>query len=771
MKPSTPSPLLHVQVPVTGMTCQGCAHTVEKALASIDGIEHAEVQFGSRSATFDVDAARLAPGDVNARVSAVLTPLGYKIPDDALGGDVARDTAFATQAEDAELDATRADLILALIFGIVTFAAMHTRMPAPVGLLLSGVVVLVAGRRILSTGLRALARGAPEMNTLVGIGTLVAWLSGVVAWIAPTFLPGGGAHLHDAVLITFFVLLGREFEARARSRAGDAVRSLLALVPPTARVLKRGVEVEVPLAEVKAGNLVFVRPGERIPVDGLVMVGTTSVDEALLTGESFPIERGPGDVVHGGTMNGNGAISLQATSVGAQSALGRIATAVQRAQGSKADVQRLADRVSAIFVPTVLVIAALTIAGWLIAGAGLSVALSHAIAALVIACPCALGLATPAAILVATGRGAREGILFHSARALERLAEVDTVAFDKTGTLTAGRPELVAIVFAPDARRAAPSAGSEPVTDVSSSLPSAVPTEDELLAWCASAEESSEQPLARGIVSAARARGLSWKRAADFRALPGIGIEARVGQRKLWIGSPRGAGARGSSAESVAALIGPIEKRGATPVLVEVDGRLVAALGLRDAARAQSADAVQALHESGASVVLLSGDRQAAVRSLASELGIEDARAELTPEAKVQALTDMRAQGHKVAMVGDGLNDAPALSAAHVGIAMGGGADIAIEAADCALLRDDPSRVPVALALARRTLSIVRGNLIWAFAYNLIALPFATGILEPWTGVAMPAGYAGAAMSMSSLAVVLNSLRLRRIRLEARRPI
>lgn len=773
------SSTLRLQLPVAGMTCQGCAHTVQRALAGVDGVTRAEVSFGSRTADVDVDTSRLPREQIGPRLSRALGPLGYRIPDDvSRDADLSRDVAFARDAEASESRHVRRALVLAAMFGSSTLLAGHFGAPVGVQVALAGVVVFVACNRVLATGARALVRLAPEMNTLVGLGLVAAWTSAAVAVVAPSALPDGERHLHDAVLIAFFVLLGRELESRARTRAGDAVRALLDLAPPTARVLRRGVEQEVPLSEVRRGNLVLVRPGERIPVDGLVLDGRTSVDESLLTGESLERDRAPGDKVHGGTLNGNGAITVQATGIGADSALGRIAQAVRTAQGSKARIQRVADRVSAVFVPIVLVVAVATWIAWSVSGAGASVALSHAIAVLVIACPCALGLATPAAILSATGRGAREGLLLRDADAFERLARVDTVAFDKTGTLTIGRPRLASIERivldrAPTGHAAELDGPSRPVNTSSAT---AVVGDDEILGWCAAVESKSEQPLARGIVAAARERGVRIATPKDFRAWPGIGVTGEVAGHALWIGSPRAARERArerADGRSVAAeasverAVATLEARGETPVVVEVDGTFVAALGLVDTARENSVEAVRALRADGIEVHVLSGDRRAAVEAVTRPLGLTAVRSELTPESKVSALHELRAASRRVVMVGDGLNDAPALSAADAGIAMGGGADVAIAVADASLLRDDPLRVAVALRLARATMRTVRANLAWAFAYNWIALPFAAGVFEPLWGLALPAGLAGAAMSISSLAVVLNSLRLRSVRLLA----
>lgn len=769
-----------VQIPVAGMTCQGCAHTIENALARIEGVESAEVSYGARSASITFDPARIAPPELAARVASTLTPLGYRVPETTTGAtDLPRDVEFARTAEQRELALLRgaalAAAFLGAVSGVLHLAVHGAEWLAPTQLVLAGLVVFGAGGRIVATGARALARGAPEMNSLVGLGIVVAWTAGLLALLAPNVLPNGGSHVHDAVWVTVFVSAGRWLEARARTSAGDAVRGLLDLVPPRARVLRRGVETEVALADVKRGNLVVVRPGERIPVDGVVMDGRTSVDESLLTGESLTRERGPGERVHGGTTNGNGSVTIQATGVGAESALGRIAAAVQAARGSKARVQRTADRVSAVFVPAVLLLTVVVFVAWYV-GSGATAAVEHAISVLVIACPCALGLATPAAIVAATGRAAREGLLVRDADAFERLARVDTVAFDKTGTLTEGKPRLASIERLAGA-----------------------PAEDELLALCAGLESRSEQPLARGVVRAALERELRLPRATEFTALLGIGVKGVVDGRAVWIGSPRSAGLSSVSApepsavahgtlanDGAAANLGPegesaaasnhgpessvnnalvlvqrVEARGETAVVVRVDGRTVAVLGLVDTLRPTAAEAVDGLRARGFDVHVLSGDRAAAVASVTRPLALTAVRAELTPEDKVAALLSLSGAGRRVAMVGDGLNDAPALAAAEAGIAMGGGADVAVAAADAALLRDDPRAVRTAIRLGQATLRTIRVNLGWAFAYNLVALPFAAGVFQALGGPSLPAGWAGLAMSVSSIVVVLNSLRLR----------
>lgn len=720
----------HVRFPVAGMHCEACARSVRKLLRSVAGVAGADVHYGAHAAEAD-----LAPEVTEEALRKALIRGGYDLPVGALSGrTLEQDVAYREESEKAE----RADELRRLVVATGSLAAVLVARafdaPAEIDPLLAAPALFIAGRRILVRGVRGLRRGAPDMDALVGLGAASAWFAGVGAVLAPDLFGHAGHHVHAAVMILAFVLLGRWLEGRARSRAGASVRALLDLTPPTARILRAGAEVEIPLGEVHPDHLVLVRPGERIPVDGKLVEGETSVDESLLTGEPFPVERGPGSVVHAGTLNQNGAVTVRATSVGADTALGRIAAAVHAAQASRAPVQRLADRISAVFVPAVLGLAAVTFTIWAIFG-GVPAALEHAVTVLVIACPCALGLATPTAVVVASGRGAREGVLVKDAAALEYLSSVDVVAFDKTGTLTRGEPELRTIHALVD-----PSSGTGDL--------------DALLTRVAAVERSSEQPIAQALVAGARSRGLDVPRAQGFVAEPGVGVRGRIDGHELWIGSPAAAAANFGS-EVVEAAIAELVARGETPVLVTQDDVLVLALGLVDRARAEAPAVLRELAEMEIDVLLLSGDDHAAVRTLADELGIADAEARLTPTEKGTRLEALANAGHRTAMVGDGMNDAPALARASVGVAMGGGADVALEAAGAALLRDDLSRLPVLLRLARRTLSIVRQNLFWAFAYNTLAIPLAAlGYLHPML--------AAGAMALSSVSVVLNSLRLRR---------
>ncbi|MFT7665365.1 MAG: Cu+-exporting ATPase [Planctomycetota bacterium] len=732
----------HIQIPVDGMTCQGCASSIERALDKLEGVGTARVNYGSKTATIDFDSAIVSESTIGNAIRSA----GYRVPEDYGSGSrtLAQDVEFLEHGAARELLENRIGFFIALAFGAAAIIA-HRDGEMSFALLATAIVVLVGGRRIILSGCAAGFRLAPDMNTMIALGMLSALGASVASHFRPDLFGHGGEQVHAAVMITALVLLGRLLEGRARSRAGGAVRALLDLSPPTARIFRRGEEVEVPLSEVKPGNMVLVRPGERLAVDGEVLDGNSSIDESMLTGESAPVEHSPGDRVYAGTLNGDGPLSIRALGIGADSALGRIAAAVHEAQGSRAPIQALADRVSAIFVPVVLVIALITLLTWGFAASDWEYALARAVAVLVVACPCALGLATPTAIVVATGRGAREGILIRDAAAFEQLAAVDMIVFDKTGTLTSGKPALVETVLVENC----------PFEEV------------DLIRFAAAVEAKSEQPLAHAIVVAAEQWALPRLVAKEVQADPGRGIRGVVEAHKIWIGSPRAALESGVDADSLSSLIRSPEERGLTTVALIVDDQLVAVFGLEDQLRAGASETVEQLSQLGLKVALYSGDRAAAVLRTARELGIDDAEAELLPQDKLSRLKELSSTGRAVAMIGDGINDGPALAAAHVGIAMGGGTDVAIQAAHCTLLSNDTRSIPRLVGLARQTLTIIRSNLIWAFGYNLIAIPLAAGALAPFTGFSLPPSVAAGAMAGSSLIVVLNSLRLRFVKLSA----
>ena len=595
------------------MTCQACAQSIERALIRVPGVTGARVNFGSRTAHVDRDPERARGADLRRAVIAA----GYQVPENAgeAGlGALTDELAFAERAERAELRRLKRDALVALLLGASAILAARVFDLVWLPVVLAALVVFGAGFTILRAGVAAARRASPDMNTLVALGSVAASIAALGAPFAPGLFGHTTPHVSAAVMIVGFVLLGRWLEGRARARAGSAVRTLLDLVPPSARVLRRGEELEVPLTEVRPGNLVLVRPGEKVPVDGRVMQGHSSLDEALLTGESQPVERGPGEEVRAGSINGDGALAVQATGIGEESAIGRVASAVYSAQGSRARVQRLADRISAVFVPAVLGLALTSFVVWLVLDAPFESALARLIAVLVVACPCALGLATPTAILVAVGRSAREGILLRDADALERLATVDTMALDKTGTLTRGAPQLREVLRLDEA--------------------AAGPDENEALRLAASVERSSEQPLARAIVDAARERGTELSTCTDFRAEPGRGVVGRVDGREVWLGSPRAASEKGLASEQLDAAVAELSQSGQTPVVLALDERAYALLALSDELRPSSAVAVRDLQALGLEVEILSGDHPAAVGRVARELGLERAHGGLNPRKK-----------------------------------------------------------------------------------------------------------------------------------------
>jgi heavy metal translocating P-type ATPase len=738
------------------MTCEACARSVERMLRGVPGVVSVEVSFGARQAT--VVGVRERPS--RAALAAALRGSGYSIPEHAEDSrfDLRSQVAFATSAENEMLRRTRRALVIALVFGVPALAVELAGGDPRLVLALSLPVVAWAGAELVVSGSRAAARGAPDMNTLIALGAVSAWTAGALGTFGPAAFHTAAHHAHAASLIVIFAWLGRWLEAHARHRAGDALASLVELVPQRVRVLRRGTEIELPLDEVRAGALAIVRPGERISVDGQVFGGSSEVDESALTGESRPREVEPGARVNAGTLNGSGVLRISIERVGSDSRVGQIAQAVQRARGSRVAVQRLVDRASRVFVPLVLLAALGTLVAWRASGADWQSSLGRAIAVLVVACPCALGLATPAAIVAATSAAARIGALPRDADALERLARVDHIVLDKTGTLTLGTPTLAAVhVLAPDAS-ARPSSAGAPAQS------SGLATETEALRIAASVESSSEQPLGRAIVRAARDRGLEPAPVAGFRAEPGNGVRASLDGRDVWIGSPRTAERRigGSSGAELARCAASVGARGASPVAMLVDGAPYALFELCDAPRPRAREALDELAALGLSIELCSGDHSAAVAAIARELSIAQWRGAATPQDKLELVQSLRARGRRVWMVGDGVNDAPALAAAEVGLALGGGADVALESADIALLRAELGRLPRLLRLARAMRATIRANLAWAFAYNALALPLAAGALEPWTRGLPSPGLAAAGMAASSLLVVLNSLRLLR---------
>ncbi len=751
--PSTETSELGIQ----GMTCAACVRRIERALTKVPGVQDATVNLVTERATVHFEPSMAT---VEALVAAV-ERAGYQAsrpaPPAAATAVPEKPEAETPAAVPREQLDLRRDLRLAVLLSVplLVLAMSHGLIPGSDGEIgravqfaLATPVVFGPGRRFLLPAWRALRHKAADMNTLVSIGVLSAWAYSAVAALMPSLFPhanhGMLPHIYfeAAGAIITFVLFGKFLESRARWQLSDAVRGLVALVPEEAsRILEDGTERRELVKGLEVGALVLVRPGERVPVDGEVVGGKTAVDESMLTGESMPVDKQTGSAVLGGTLNQSGAIRVRVTRVGSATALSRIVQAVEQAQGSRAPIARLADVVSSYFVPIVVGLALVTLMVWFAVdptAAGFATAVQRFVAVLVIACPCALGLATPAAVAVGTGRGAELGILIKGGATLEAASQVNLVLFDKTGTLTTGKPELT------DVRNA-------------SRL-----SEGELLSLIASVEVESEHPVGRALVAGALARGAVVKPVEDFRSDAGHGVEARVDEHIVRVGTAGWMTLAKLDVAEHEAIAAELAAMGRTPSFVAIDGRIAAVVAVADRPAPDAKATVALLKQEGVEVAMITGDRQGTAAAIAAELGIDRVFAEMRPEDKARVVGEERARGKIVAMVGDGINDAPALAGAHVGVAVGGGTDIAVSASDVALLHGGISSLPTALLLARRTLRTIRQNLFWAFVYNVIGIPIAAGLLYPLTGWTLSPVLASAAMSLSSVSVLLSSLRLKR---------
>ena len=734
-------------LPVRGMHCAACVGKVERALTSVPGVDEATVNLATEKATVTFDPTRT---DVT-RLQDAVARAGYELvePREAAGQTPDREQSAReeTQRRARSKFVVGAILSVPIVIGSMVegflWAPAWLRNPWLLWALATPVQFWV-GFEFHAGFLRDLRHRTASMSTLVSIGTNAAYFFSLAVTLWPhVFMPAGGMTYYEtgAVVITL-VVLGRWLEARARGRTSEAISRLVRLAPRTARIVREGRELDVPTTEVGVGDLVRIRPGERIPVDGVVLEGASTIDESMLTGESLPVEKTAESRVVAGSVNQTGALLFRATHVGSETTLARIVRLVEDAQASRAPIQRLADRVAAVFVPIVLVIAGATCLAWLAFGPEprLPMALTTAVAVLVIACPCAMGLATPTAIMVGTGKGAEHGVLIKSATALEVLHRVDTIVFDKTGTLTVGRPEVTDIVTVPGVG------------------------EDDALAVAAGAEQASEHPLGEAIVRLAKERGLALPPVGEFTAVPGQGIDAMAPDGRILLGNETMMNERGIDVSLLADRAIALQAQGKTVVVLAFAGRLLALIAVADVLKPDAAATIRRLREMGLAVAMLSGDNRRTAEAIAREAGIERVLAEVLPADKAGEIKRLQEGGHRVAMVGDGINDAPALTQADVGIVMGSGTDVAIEAADVTLMRSDVAGVVVALELSRRTIQIVKQNLGWAFGYNILLIPVAAGVLYPLAGVLLSPILAGAAMAFSSVSVVTNSLRLKRWR-------
>ncbi|GED52833.1 heavy metal translocating P-type ATPase [Brevibacillus borstelensis] len=730
-----------VELNISGMTCAACATRIEKGLQKVPGVIQAHVNLALETGSVEYDASQASVADLIRQVEK----LGYQA--------VRKDEQSEAETADRraqEIERQTGKFLFSLIlslpllwamvshFSFTSFIWLPDMLMNPwVQLALATPVQFVVGKQFYVGAYKALRNKSANMDVLVALGTSAAYFYSLYMAIQSI---GTGAHMIElyfetsAVLITL-ILLGKLFEAKAKGRSSEAIRKLMGLQAKTAVVIRYGEEMTIPVDEVRPGDIVYVKPGEKVPVDGVVLEGQSAVDESMLTGESIPVDKTVGDNVIGATLNKNGFLQIQATKVGKETALAQIIRVVEEAQGSKAPIQRLADSISGVFVPVVVGIAVLTfvIWYWFVSPGDFASALEKGIAVLVIACPCALGLATPTSIMAGSGRAAELGILFKGGEHLETAHRLDTIVLDKTGTVTKGEPELTD-VFAYDM------------------------DESELLALVGAAEKNSEHPLAQAIVKGIGEKGVSLGAAEAFEAIPGFGIRAVVNGREVLVGTRRLLAEKSISYEQAADVMSSLEKEGKTAMLAAVDGRLAGMVAVADTIKPTSREAVKRMKEMGLTVIMMTGDNRQTAEAIARQAGIDQVIAEVLPEGKADEVKKLQHQGRKVAMVGDGINDAPALATADIGMAIGTGTDVAMEAADITLMRGELTSVADAIVMSHKTIRNIKQNLFWAFAYNTVGIPFAAlGFLAPWL--------AGAAMAFSSVSVVLNALRLQRVKL------
>ena len=735
---------------IEGMTCAACAKAVERVTRKLDGVTEANVNLATEKLSINYEASMVRLSDIKKAIEQA----GYKALEEEVIEDADRDN------KERERKALWFKFLVSAIFAV---PLLYVSMGHMVGLPLPSFIdpginplafaltqliltlpVVIVGYRYYTIGFKTLFKGSPNMDSLIAIGTSAAVIYGIFATVKIAGGDHGYAHelyFESAAVILTLITLGKYLETVSKGKTSEAIKKLMGLAPKTAIVIRDDREVEIIIDEVEVGDIIVVKPGDKMPVDGAVVEGTTSVDESMLTGESIPVEKHPGDPIIGASINKNGSIRYRATKVGKDTALAQIIKLVEDAQGSKAPIAKLADVISGYFVPIVIVLAVLGGLAWyFIGGQSAIFSLTIFISVLVIACPCALGLATPTAIMVGTGKGAEHGVLIKSGEALEIAHKVQTIVFDKTGTITEGKPKVTDIIAANGI------------------------DEEELLQLAASAEKGSEHPLGEAIVRGAEDRGLTLKRADNFNAIPGHGIEVTIEDQHILLGNRKLVVENNISLEELAETSDELAAEGKTPMYIVIDKRLSGIIAVADTVKDNSKKAIELLHKMGIEVAMITGDNKRTAEAIAKQVGIDRVLAEVLPQDKASEVKKLQDEGRKVAMVGDGINDAPALAQADIGIAIGSGTDVAMESADIVLMRSDLMDVPTAIQLSKSTIRNIKQNLFWAFAYNTIGIPVAMGMLYIFGGPLLDPMFAGAAMSLSSVSVVTNALRLKRFK-------